>query len=269
MTAGGAGMSGAGTSGVGLRCHVRRTSVIGLIEVAGVLRVDTVPQLRETVLKVLADGPEAIVLDLGGIENVEGQLALMVFSTLGRRVAEQAETELVLAAPSLQLRVALHRAEPLFVRVFATRAEAWLAAEQGASRRRVSECLPVTPHAARLARRIFDEICIRWRLDNDLRARAQMVVTELVTNAVQHAGCGIELIVTVRRYVLRVEVCDGSDVLPHLQNSPPDRPASHGLRLVTTLANRWGSKPTPRGKIVWADLLIEHPSREVIRGRRA
>jgi anti-sigma regulatory factor (Ser/Thr protein kinase)/anti-anti-sigma regulatory factor len=259
-------MNDAGPGGLELRCHVRRSALIALIEVAGVLRLDTVPRLRQAVLKVLTDSPEAIVLDLGGVDAVEDELSLLMFATLGRLVTDRAESALVLAAPSLRLRVALHRAAPLFVQVFPTRAEAWLAAEQGVSRRRVSEALPPTPHAPRSARRLVDEMCIRWHLGSELRDRAQLVVTELVTNAVEHAGSGIELIVTVRRHVLRIEVCDDNDVLPHPQHSPPDTPGGDGLRLVTRLASHWGSKPTSRGKLIWADLVITPPHTETLTG---
>ncbi|HEX2299603.1 MAG TPA: ATP-binding protein, partial [Pseudonocardiaceae bacterium] len=220
-----------------------------------------VARLREAVLKVLAEEPEAVVLDLGGVEAVEEEPSLVMFSTLGRLVADRAESELVLAAPSLRLRVALQRASsPLFVRVFATRAEAWLAAEQGVARRRVRECLPATPYAPRFARRIVDEVCARWHLAGDVRERAELIVTELVTNAVQHAGGGaIELIVAVRRPMLRVEVGDDHQVLPYRPQASPGR----GLQLVDKLASHWGSRPTHRGKVVWADLMISPQRREL------
>jgi signal transduction histidine kinase len=145
-----------------------------------------------------------------------------MFATLGRLVADEAEGELLLAAPSLRLRVALHRAAPCQVQVFATRAEAWVVAEQGVSRHRVSEHLPPTPHAPRFARRLVDAMCTRWHLDGELRERAQVVVTELVSNAVEHAGSGIELIITAQHHVLRIEVCDDNDTLPSPIDSLPD-----------------------------------------------
>ncbi|MGH4024569.1 MAG: STAS domain-containing protein [Pseudonocardiaceae bacterium] len=157
-------MSSAGAGKTGLRCDVRRTSLIGLIEVTGVLRLGTVARLREAVLKVLPEGPAAIVLDLTGVEAVEDELSLVVFSTLGRLVADRAQSELILAAPSLRLRVALQRAAPIFVRVFATRAEAWLAAERDVSPRRVSAQLPATAQAPQFARRLVNEVCARWEL---------------------------------------------------------------------------------------------------------
>lgn len=260
-------MIGEGRGGTALRCHVRHSSLIGLIEVTGVLRLDTLPRLREAVLKVLAEGPEAIVLDLGGIEAVEDELSLLVFSTLGRLVRDRIESELVLAVPNIPLRAALHRvSSPVVVQVFATRAEAWLVAEQGAARRRVYERLPASPHSPQSARRIVGEVCARWHLGSELRERAQMVVTELVANAIQHAGSGVELTITVRRHVLRVEVGDDDQTFPYPPESPSDPLGGHGLRLVDQLASHWGSKPTTRGKIIWADLVIRKPRRVTIPG---
>lgn len=256
-------MNSADMDSAQLRCHVRGTSeVIGLIEVVGVLRLDTVPRLRKAVSKVLTDGPETIVLDLNGIEAVEDMLALVVFSTLGRLVADWAEGELILAAPHAPLREALERAAPLFVRVFATRAAAWHAAQHGACRRRVSAQLPATPAAPQRARRLVEDVCTRWQLGGTLRERAQRVVTELVINAAEHTSDSIELIITVRRYVLRLEVNNHPTALPHPPDSPSDALGSHGLHLVAHLASHWGSKPTTHGKTTWADLIINPTHRK-------
>lgn len=252
-------MSSAGAGKTGLRCAVRRTSLIGLIEVTGVLRLGTVARLREAVLKVIPEGPVAIVLDLSGVEAVEDELSLVVFSTLGRLVADRAQGELILAAPSVRLRVALQRAAPIFVRVFATRAEAWLAAEHDASPRRVSAQLPATTQAPQFARRLVKQMCTRWELGAKFCERAQLVVTELVTNAVKHAPGDIELSITVRRYVLRLEVGDHNTVLPPAPK-PSDTVGGHGLWLVAELASHWGTRPTARGKIIWADLVLSQPT---------
>ncbi|MGH4024149.1 MAG: ATP-binding protein, partial [Pseudonocardiaceae bacterium] len=259
---GGVDMSGAGPGGPALWCAVRRTSLISLVDVTGVLRLDTVPRLREAVLKAVAEDPEAIVLDLTGVEAVEDELSLVVFSTLGRLVTDRLGSELLLAAPDIRLRVALQRAAPLFVQVFATHAEAWFAAEHGASGRRVGVQLPATRHAPRLARHLVDEMCARWKLRDELRQRAQVVVTELVTNAVKYVGGHLELVITVRRYVLRLEVSDHSTVLPHPREASPAATGGRGLPLVSRLVDNWGIRPTTGGKTIWADLVLSPSARK-------
>lgn len=241
-----------------LVCRIRHTAPIGLIEVEGVLRLDTLPRLQEAVLEVLSDGPEAMVLDLAETAGIDDGPCLVTLAMLGERIADRTSGELLLAAPSLRTRVALQRCSPSFVRVFATRAEAWLAASQGIAPHRVRKGLPAGAHAPFLARRIVAEVCALWQLSAELREQAQLVVTELVTNAVKHAGGGIELTVTIRRHVLRLEVSDDSDVLPYPLECAVETLRGHGLRLVAGLTDHWGCKAMPNGKIVWADLVIAH-----------
>lgn len=253
----GAGMNDFGMGYAGLRCHVRSAAPIGLIEVAGVLRLSTVPRLREAVLKVISEDPEAIVLDLGELEAIENGLSLVAFSTLGQLVSDHNAGELVLAVPSIRVRVALQRQSSLFVRVFATRAQALLAARMGVAPRVVRRELPAVPQAPRLARCLVQDVCARWQLGDELREQAQIVVTELVSNAVEHAGGGIELAITVGRCVLRLEVADdNSDVLPNPLDPPTGARQGHGLRLVAKLASHCGGMATSRGKTMWADLVL-------------
>lgn len=237
-----------------MRCRVHRTSPVGLIELDGALRLHTAPRLRETVLKVMADQPDAIVLDLEGLDDVE-ELSVSVFPALGRTVAGLGDGELILAAAGPDTRAAMHRAAPLFVRMFTTCSQAMAAAARAPARRRVTRQLPADPHAARTARRVLEEVCTRWRLDG-LREAALVIVTELVNNAVDHVGAPIELCVTVRHRVLRIEVSDHSKVLPARLDPVPDATQGNGLWLVEGLASRWGATPTTWGKTVWADLVL-------------
>ena len=154
----------------------------------------------------------------------------------------------------------MRKAMPLFVRMFDTCSQAMEAAARAPARRRVTRQLPADPHAARTARRVLDEVCTRWRL-LAVRESALVIVTELVTNAVDHVGAPIELCVTVRRGVLRIEVSDHSRVLPARLNQVPDATQGNGLWLVEGLASQWGATPTTWGKTVWADLVVPVPAR--------
>ncbi|WP_434581794.1 ATP-binding protein [Carbonactinospora thermoautotrophica] len=88
---------------------------------------------------------------------------------------------------------------------------------------------------------------------------AQLVVTELFTNAVRHArhhGHPITVAVEHREGVLRVEVHD-PDPTPPLPRLTPDPEATsgRGLLLVASLARRWGTAPAPDGgKAVFAEI---------------
>lgn len=238
----------------GLKCWVHLNAPIGLIECQGALRLDTVPQVRDAVWKVVTDQPDAIVLDLAGMTDVE-QLSASVFPALARAVAAETDSELILAAPSAGVRRAVHRVAPRCVRIFETLSQAMEAATRGPVRRRVTHRLSATPDAPCRARWLIDEVCRRWQLDG-LREPALVVASELVTNAVQHGGPPIDLCVIIRYRVLRIEVSDDSPAMSAMLAARPEGMANHGLRLVEALAQDWGAVPTTRGKTVWADLVI-------------
>lgn len=113
--------------------------------------------------------------------------------------------------------------------------------------------LDAEPVAASRARRFVAETLVRWGL-LDTSDLAAMVVTELVSNAVRHSKAPIALRLHHTSGRLILEVLDSDDRLPR-----PIQPAIHdenhrGLFIVESLAQRWGSRASPHGKIVWAEL---------------
>ena len=79
------------------------------------------------------------------------------------------------------------------------------------------------------------------------------VVTELVTNAVVHAGTPIRLRLVLDRSGLRVSVRDRRRG-PLPDPAVPDAPPGHGLRTVARLSRTWGVLLYGDGKAVWAQL---------------
>jgi len=81
---------------------------------------------------------------------------------------------------------------------------------------------------------------------------AEVVVSELVTNAVEHGRSPVHMRLGLEGGGLRIEVADASAVVPHLP--PPDlqRETGRGLRLVAALSRTWGTTSTDEGKFVWA-----------------
>lgn len=86
---------------------------------------------------------------------------------------------------------------------------------------------------------------------------ARLLVSELVTNAVQHGGGEVVLVVARRGDGLRVEVHDASPVMPVLAERSSLMERGWGLRLVAELATTWGTAPRDDGqpgKQVWFTL---------------
>jgi anti-sigma regulatory factor (Ser/Thr protein kinase) len=125
---------------------------------------------------------------------------------------------------------------------------------------------------------IEPEDVAEWRLDRDPaqvgRARAavreqlhgwglarladpaELMVSELVTNAVRHShGRPVELRL-VRGDTLLCEVEDDDHELPTLLSAGPTDESGRGLRVVSALAREWGTTRTPAGKTVWFELTL-------------
>ncbi len=115
--------------------------------------------------------------------------------------------------------------------------------------------LPPTGRSAAAARRTIeralDEADLRGLLDEAL-----LLVTELVTNAVVHAGTEIELRIETAPEGLRVEVVDRSPgSLPVIQPAPAEtREGGRGVFLLDALADEWGTRHFSGGKSVWFQL---------------
>ncbi|MFE2974503.1 SpoIIE family protein phosphatase [Streptomyces sp. NPDC059258] len=90
-----------------------------------------------------------------------------------------------------------------------------------------------------------------WGLE-ELVFATQLVVSELVTNAVRYAGgpLGLRLI---RDRTLVCEVADTGHTSPHLRHSAEDDEGGRGLFIVAQLVQRWGTRYTPTGKTIWTE----------------
>ncbi|WP_223244390.1 ATP-binding protein [Streptomyces sp. CBMA156] len=92
----------------------------------------------------------------------------------------------------------------------------------------------------------------------DYRDTAELLLSELFANAVQHSDTPddrrIEIRFDLADSLLRLEVHDADTALPALRTPTPDDEHGRGLRLVDELAERWGCayRPCGIGKFVWA-----------------
>jgi MEDS: MEthanogen/methylotroph, DcmR Sensory domain len=87
-----------------------------------------------------------------------------------------------------------------------------------------------------------------------LAADTALVVTELATNAVLHAGSAFSVSLTLSDGAIRISV---SDTLPLGANGVDQQltaASGHGLGVVAAMATRWGVETVPSGKAVWAEL---------------
>jgi serine phosphatase RsbU (regulator of sigma subunit)/anti-sigma regulatory factor (Ser/Thr protein kinase) len=114
------------------------------------------------------------------------------------------------------------------------------------------------PSIVAQARMVANEQLSLWELE-DLAFTTELIVSELVTNAIRHAGEPVGLRLIRNRRLLVCEVSDPSNTQPRLRRARDVDEGGRGLFLVAQLANRWGSRYTGHGKTIWTEQLIGGP----------
>lgn len=113
--------------------------------------------------------------------------------------------------------------------------------------------LPPRPSSASAARRLVQRTCDEWGL-HGLCDDISLIVTELVANAIRHAGTDIEITLLLRREGVRLEVHDGSTRPLRPRAALSSDEGGRGLLLVDALSTRYGVEGEPDGKRVWVEL---------------
>ena len=114
---------------------------------------------------------------------------------------------------------------------------------------------PPAPAAVRAAR----EFVVDLLVGGEVADTAALLVSELATNAVEHARTDFTVRVALGPTV-RVEVADRSPALPVQRHVPVQAERGRGLAIVDSLAIRWGTSSTPEGKVVWFELPAGDPA---------
>ncbi|MEW2400690.1 SpoIIE family protein phosphatase [Streptomyces sp. NPDC046862] len=107
------------------------------------------------------------------------------------------------------------------------------------------------------ARKATSDQLAHWGLD-ELTFTTELVVSELVTNAIRHADAPIRLRL-IQDQCLICEVADGSNSAPHPRRARSLDEGGRGLLLVGQLTDRWGTRQTPTGKIIWTEQCLPTP----------
>jgi anti-sigma regulatory factor (Ser/Thr protein kinase) len=107
------------------------------------------------------------------------------------------------------------------------------------------------------ARELVRKALAEWGLES-VQDVVELVVSELVTNAVRHARGPIRLCLTCDEHQLLGAVCDGDPHLPAVGSDQidVDGEGGRGLALVEAVTHRWGTQITSTGKRVWFSLLL-------------
>ncbi|MER7179258.1 SpoIIE family protein phosphatase [Streptomyces hyaluromycini] len=112
--------------------------------------------------------------------------------------------------------------------------------------------VPADPEHVATARTLTTGQLDAWKLD-ELSFTTELVVSELVTNAIRYGGSPIQLRLIRDTTMLICEVSDGSSTAPHLRRARVFDEGGRGLLLVAQLTRRWGTRQTSAGKTIWCE----------------
>jgi hypothetical protein len=217
-----------------------------VIRLTGVLDKETAERVRFAVVDLLAEQPEAIVIDVSGLE-LPDPAATSVLRDVARETLDWPAAHVVLCAPT---------AEPWHTTglpVWRSSADAFADLGEPESRQLSLELEPVVG-AARRSRELVTEACGRWD-QPAFAGPACIVVTEMVNNVVAHARTPMIVLLAVRRDAMSVAVRDRSNTVPQFTGPVPATSyGGRGLLLIDSVADRWGSLRLETGKVVWSVL---------------
>ncbi|KAB1139854.1 SpoIIE family protein phosphatase [Streptomyces luteolifulvus] len=115
--------------------------------------------------------------------------------------------------------------------------------------------LPSDPAAVADARNKVSRRLADWGLE-DVIFTAELVVSELVTNAIRYGTPPVQLRL-IRDTALICEVSDGSSTAPHMRRARMFDEGGRGLLLVAQFAERWGTRHRAGGKTIWAEVGLQ------------
>ncbi|MEV6569004.1 SpoIIE family protein phosphatase [Streptomyces kronopolitis] len=115
--------------------------------------------------------------------------------------------------------------------------------------------VPSDPAAVAPVRSACLEMLESWGL-TAIRFTTELILSELLTNAIRYGAQPIRVRLLLDRSLI-CEVSDGTSASPHLRRAATTDEGGRGLFLVAQFAQRWGTRYTPGGKVIWTEQSLD------------
>jgi anti-anti-sigma regulatory factor/anti-sigma regulatory factor (Ser/Thr protein kinase) len=242
--------------------ELEHTHPVAVLRAHGVLDADTAVDFRVAMMELLIEQPPGLVIDVADLA-VTDDVALTVLVAVARDSERWPGTRLAVGGAAADFAESANR---MGVTRNMVVCPDYRGAEMELNR------LPVPPRryvrlapdrfAPGLAREAVHEFCQNHRVRRGADA-AQLIASELVTNAVVHAGTPIGMTLRLMAPDLHIAVRDRADGAVRItgDGDPGSVHTGRGLMLVEALASRWGSFHPNNGKVVWATVRIRTTSK--------
>jgi anti-anti-sigma regulatory factor len=240
----------------GFSVEVHRSHPVVMISPRGVLDAYTAPDLRAGLMQCLAEQPAGVLIDASEL-TVADDVGLAVVATVAQQSERWPGTKFAIAPSTPELTVALTRMGiDRHVSLCPTLAVAHTELSRLDAPPLLRRHIKPDRDAPGLARAAVVEFCEQQSVLGSSDA-AQLVASELVTNAVVHAGTSIELTLRLVAPLLHIAVRDGGAGRPRIAGVVDESSETgRGLLLVDALAASWGSIFPDAGKVVWATVKV-------------
>ena len=246
-------------AGLDRRVRARTVGHVVLLDAAGRLS-DLVDDLDRAARFALAGDPRGVVCDMSQVGEVSAPGALRSLALNGRHPRDWPGVPVAVAGLGRRAGDSLRR-KPLGRHLLVTASLPQALSTVLQSSLPAVQTLRLAPHptAPRASRDFVTRTLLDWRLSLHIPA-ACLVASELVTNAMIHAGSEIDLTVSEYRRAIRIAVRDLSPDLPVERAEALDT-HGRGLTIVAGLSSAWGVLPrTNGGKAVWAVIDSSSPA---------
>ncbi|MFJ4359588.1 SpoIIE family protein phosphatase [Streptomyces massasporeus] len=124
--------------------------------------------------------------------------------------------------------------------------------------------VPPDPAAVSGMREAVSQRLDAWGL-SEFGFAMELILSELITNAIRY-GAGPIHVRLIRDRTLICEVADSSSTSPHLRYAATTDEGGRGLFLVSQMAERWGTRYTPQGKVIWAEQALPEVMQQPVPG---